>query len=78
MADVGFARLKPKAGPAPTESDKAQSSVHHIDSVRYNLAHAVPHLQEAQRHAAKVADAMRSNPKTAPHLAALDAARSGV
>lgn len=77
MADAGFARLKPRAGPPPTESDKAQSDVHHIDSVRFNLAHAVPHLLEAQRHAAKVTEALRSNPKTAPHLAALDAARSG-
>lgn len=81
MAAQGFARLKPKGASkvpngekAPTVRDKAQSDVHHADSVRYNLAHAMAHTQEAQKHASKLTDLMSRAPATAPHVRALQGA----
>ena len=72
MAESGFARLKPKAGKPPTVSDQAQGDVHHVNSVSFNLAHASAHMQEAQKHAKKISDQMRSLPDTAPHVHALE------
>lgn len=79
MAEAGFARLKPKAEKGvpkspPIPSDQAQSDVHHVDSVRYNLAHASAHLGEAQKHATALTDLMSSMPSTAPHVANLQGA----
>lgn len=82
MAATGFARLKPQAAKGmdqhpPTPSDAAQSAVHHVNSVQFNLPHAITHLQEAQRHANKLNDVMAALPQTAPHVQALQRALGG-
>jgi hypothetical protein len=61
-------------GRAPTPRDAAQSDVHHVDSVRFNLGHAKAHIDEALKHAKKVSGAMRRSPRFAKHIRALSTA----
>lgn len=81
-AETGFARLKPTAKVGgdmkpPTPTDEAQSAVHHVNSVQFNLPHAITHLQEAQKHANKLTETLGAIPQTAPHVQALQRALGG-
>lgn len=77
---AGFSSIKPKQmkhGKPPTKGDALQSSVHHVNSVQFNLGHAQAHVQEASKHAKTLADQMKNSAAFNPYVKTLTNAMKG-
>ena len=53
--------------PPPTEDDRDQSRVHHLDSALYNLRHGAAHTGKALSHLQAFSDRMKANPRFDTH-----------
>lgn len=63
---------------APDARGRAISQAHHVDSVVYNVAHADRHLQEAEKHAAKLEPSAKRQPAVKAELQRLAATKRKV
>ncbi len=63
---------------APTPDGRAISQSHHLDSVVYNEAHAMRHIQEAEKHAAKLEPGARRSAAVKAELKRLEAMKRKV